>query len=313
MIDSAKSASRVTRLKVDKGGKNFIALFALISVGFSGLTLLLQIVVLGSVISIAKKPAPSLVQLNDGQSIAVNAIGSNDRSLKTVQSFTTDALSMLMSWTNELPVVKGEASILDQGSLVKTKDGDKRITTSTFQTSFLLSDDLRDEVVKILADMTPADVFKGDVKTTLKMQHVTMPVQIDSGKWKVDIVATLIQYRRGRGDTIQVPFNKEIIVRAVDTPPLPKDGKIANEIDAVVNSIRRAGLEITSMKDIEAKDAAPVSSPAPNKLQKAPTPQSGQASGQPASPENSGKSFIKPSTNQVPQPANQSTQTPEKK
>lgn len=262
MIDSIKNVGKSTRLKVNKGSSGFTALLALLSVGFSGLALILHVVSLGSIISIAKKPAPSLVQLVDGQAIEVAAIDSNDRSLKTIQSFTTESLTMLMSWNNELPVVNGEPKVIDQGSLVKTKDGsDKRITTSTFQSSFLLSDDLRDEALKLLADMTPPEVFGGTVKTSLKYQHVTIPVPVDnSGKWRINVIATLIKYQQGRGDTVQVPFNKEVIVRAVDTPPLPKGGKFANEIEAVIYSIRRSGLEIVSMRDIEAGDVAKSSS-----------------------------------------------------
>jgi hypothetical protein len=264
MLNSAKNVGKVTRLKVNKGSSGFTALLALSSVGLSGLALILHVVSLGSIINIAKKPAPSLVQLVDGQAIEVAAIDSNDRSLKTIQSFTTESLSMLMSWTNELPVANGEPKVVDQGSLVKIKDGsDKRITTATFQSSFLLSDDLRDEALKILADMTPAEVFGGTVKTSLKYQHVTIPVPVDNsqgGKWKINVIATLIKYQQGRGDTVQIPFNKEVIVRAVDTPPLPKGGKFANEIEAVIYSIRRSGLEIVSMKDIEAGDIVKSSS-----------------------------------------------------
>jgi hypothetical protein len=264
MLNSVKNVNKVTRLKVNKGSGGFTALLALASVGLSGLALILHVVALGSIINIAKKPAPSLVQLVDGQAIEVAAIDSNDRSLKTIQSFTTESLTMLMSWTNELPVVNGEPKVVDQGSLVKVKDGsDKRITTSTFQSSFLLSDDLRDEALKILADMTPPEVFGGTVKTSLKYQHVTIPVPVDNsqgGTWKINVIATLIKYQQGRGDTVQIPFNKEVIVRAVDTPPLPKSGKFANEIEAVIYSIRRSGLEIVSMKDIEVGDVVKSSS-----------------------------------------------------
>jgi hypothetical protein len=264
MLDSAKSVSQVTRLKIDKGSKNIVALVALISIGISGLTLLLQLVVLGSVVSIARKPAPSLVQLSDGQAIKVQAIGSYERAPDVVQRFVTDSLTMLMSWTNEIPGTEGEVKPIDQGSLVKTKQGDKRITATAFQASFTLSDELRDEMMKILADMTPAEVFRGDVKTTLKFQHVTVPTpvgDIQNGRWKINVVATLIQYQRGRGDTVKIPFNKEIIVQAIDTPQLPKAGKFANEIESLVYTIRQAGLEIVSMKDIEGTESSQTSAP----------------------------------------------------
>jgi hypothetical protein len=251
-----KSNSKVTKLQVNTGNKNFVALFVLISVGFSGLTLLLQMVVVANVINIAKKPAPSLVQLSNGEAIKVQAISSQERSLEVVQRFATESLILLMSWTNDLPSTNGENKAVDPGALVKTQAGDKRITTSTFQASFTLNENLRDEVVKLLAEMTPAEVFSGNVKTTLKFQHVTIPSLVEQGKWKITVVGTLLKYQRGRGDVTKVPFNKELIIQAIDTPALPKDGRFSNELENLVYTIRQAGLEIVSMKDIDA-NAAP--------------------------------------------------------
>jgi hypothetical protein len=247
-----KSNSKVTKLQVNTGTKNFVALFVLISVGFSGLTLLLQMVVVANVINIAKKPAPSLVQLSNGEAIKVQAISSQERSLEVVQRFTTESLILLMSWTNDLPSTNGENKAVDPGALVKTQSGEKRITTSTFQASFTLNENLRDEVVKLLAEITPAEVFSGNVKTALKFQHVTIPSPVEPGKWKITVVGTLLKYQRGRGDVTKVPFNKELIIQAIDTPALPKDGKFSNELETLVYTIRQAGLEIVSMKDIDA-------------------------------------------------------------
>jgi hypothetical protein len=271
MIGTATSRrTAVTRLKPEHKGKNLIALVSLLSICFSGLTLLLQMLLLSNVISIAKKPAPSLVQLSDGQAIKVQAIGNQDRSLDVVQRFTTDSLILLMSWTNDLPGVNGSTRTADRGAIVKTSQGEKHITTSAFQASFVFSDELRDELVKILAEMTPPGVFKGEIKTALKFQHVTIPVAAGNGQWKVNVVATLIQYQLGRGDTVQIPFNKEILVKAIDTPTLPKDGKFANEIEGLVYSIRQAGLEIIAMKDL---DGAAAPTPAKSNPSARPTSQ----------------------------------------
>jgi hypothetical protein len=260
-VKGDKRTTKVTSLKVEKSDRNLVALCTLITAGISGLALLLQLVILGNVVGIAKKPAPSLVQLSDGQAIKVKAIGSTERSIEVVQNFTTDSLIMLMSWTNELPAIKGQAKAEDKGFLVKTKTGEKLITLGTFQASFVFSDQLRDEIVKILAEMTPPDVFKGTIKTTLKFQHVTIPAPIDQGKWRVNVVGTLLQYQPGRGDTVKIPFNKELIVQSIDTPTLPAGGKFSNELEAVVYNIRQAGLEIVAMKDIEADNSQKSASP----------------------------------------------------
>jgi hypothetical protein len=278
MLDSAKSTSRFTRLQTAKGSKNIVAIFALTSIGFSALTLVLQIVVMSNVLSIARKPTPSLVQLSDGQAIKVQAIGNQDRSPEVVQHFVTDSLIMLMSWTNEIPGANGEQKVPDAGALVKIKDGEKRVTSSAFQASFTFGEELREELMKILAEMTPAEVFKGEVKTALKFQHVTLPTLVDknqSGKWKINVVATLLQYQQGRGDVVKIPFNKEITVQAVDTPQLPKSGKFSNELESVIYGIRQAGLEIVSMKDIEGAETNQLSVPGkPNTAKATPQPTS---------------------------------------
>jgi hypothetical protein len=245
----AQTESKVTRLKFEKSGKNLVALFAFISILFSGLSLLVQLVVLGTAIGIAKKPAPALVQLSDGGSIRVQAVGSTDRSLKVVQTFTTDLLTLLMSWNNEIPLKDGVKT--DLGMQVATASGEKRVTTQTFQAGFGFSDNLRGEILKIIAEMTPPEVFQGSTKTSLKFQQVTIPLQIEPGKWKITVIGTLIQFQRGRADTVKVPFNKELILQAIDTPALPQDGKFANELENAIYNIRQAGLEITSMKDVD--------------------------------------------------------------
>jgi hypothetical protein len=170
----------------------------------------------------------------------------------------------LMSWTNELPGASDDKKVPDAGALVKIKDGDRRITSPAFQASFTFGEELRTELVKILAEMTPDGVFKGEIKTTLKFQHVTLPTLVDknqSGKWKINVVATLLQYQQGRADIIKIPFNKEIVVQAIDTPQLPKSGKFSNELESLVYGIRQAGLEIVSMKDIEGAEPSKISVP----------------------------------------------------
>ncbi len=261
----AKTESKVTRLKFDKSGKNLVALFAFVSIIFSGLGLLVQLIVLGTAIGIAKKPAPALVQLSDGGSMNVQAVGSTDRSPKVLQSFTTDLLTLLMSWNNEIPTKEGNKEVIktDLGMQVATAAGEKKITTQVFQAGFAFSDNLRGEILKIIAEMTPPEVFQGSLKTALKFQQVTIPVQIEPGKWKITVIGTLIQFQRGRADTIKVPFNKELVLQAVDTPALPQGGKFSNELENAIYNIRRVGLEITAMKDVESNTTSPTNATAP--------------------------------------------------
>lgn len=65
--------------------------------------------------------------------------------------------------------------------------------------------------------------------------------------WEVDVVADLIITKNQDQLGTAIPLNKTVTVFAVDTPPLPewasKEQKMAHEE-------RKAGLEITQMRDI---------------------------------------------------------------
>lgn len=259
MVDTAGAKpSKITRLRAEKGSKDFVAFVALASLAVGGVSLLIQFLLLIGYFGILNKPAPTLVQLSSGQAIKAGMMGNKERSPEVVQRFVTDSLILLMSWSNSLPPqvdANGNASpATDPGIKVKVERGDKRITTSAFQASFTFSEKFRDELVKLVAEMTPDDVFTGRITTALIFEAVTVPEPIGDkkdGKWKVAVVGTLVQSTAGTGETVRIPFNKEIMVKAIDTPPLPESGKFANPFESAVYNIRQAGLEIAAMKDLE--------------------------------------------------------------
>jgi hypothetical protein len=248
-------AEQPSRLQTAKSGKDFVALVALGGLIVGGVSLATQVLLFFAYVGIASKPAPSLVQMVDGQAVKVATMGNKERSPQVVQRFVTDSLMLMMSWSNALPPqtdASGNAKVTtDPGMKVSTGTGDKRITTSAFQASFTVSEKFRNDLVKMLAEMTPVEVFNGQAQTALIFQAVTVPEQVGNGEWKIAVVGTLVKTKVGSADTDRVPFNKEILVRAVDTPPLPQGGKFSNPLESAVYAIRQAGLEIVSMKDIE--------------------------------------------------------------
>ncbi len=259
MVDTAGAKpSKITRLRAEKSSKDFVAFVALASLAVGGVSLFVQFLLMIGYFGILNKPAPTLVQLENGRAIKVGMMGNKERSLEVVQRFVTDSLILLMSWSNRLPPqvdANGNASpATDPGIKVKVERGEKLISTSAFQASFTFSEKFRDELVKLVAEMTPDGVFTGQVTTTLVFEAVTVPEQLGDkkdGRWKVAVVGTLVQSTVGTGETVRIPFNKELTVKAVDTPPLPEDGKFASPFEVAVNNIRQAGLEIVAMKDLE--------------------------------------------------------------
>lgn len=267
-MTTSPKALKLNRLRQDKRKRDSIALIALTSLGLAGTSLLAQLFLFLAYAQLARKPAPSLVQLNDGQAIAVRAMGTVERDPLVVQRFVTDSLILLMSWHNNLPAGRDDYGNLgepleDLGIEVTNGKGDRRrVTTSAFQASFTFSESFRPELLQLLAEMTPEAVFTGKVQSLLMFQAVTQPKLIAPGKWSLYVVGYLVQSKTGSADTQRIPFNKEVIVRAVDTPPLPSNGELASPLEQAISGIRQAGLEIELMRDLES--AVPVApSPAP--------------------------------------------------
>lgn len=255
MVNTNAEPSKIARLRTDKSNRDFAAMVALGGLLVGGISLLFQVFMFFAYVGLASKPAPSLVQMTDGQAMNVGAMPTKDRIPEVVRRFVTDSLILLMSWSNNLPSqtdVSGNPKLMtDPGVKVSFKGGEKRITTAAFQASFTFAENFRNDLVKLVADMTPDDVFNGQVQTALIFQSVTVPEKLEDGKWKVAIVGTLVKSKIGTGDTDRVTFNKEVILQAVDTPSLPQDGKFSNPFEAAVYSIRQAGLEIVSMRDLD--------------------------------------------------------------
>lgn len=264
---------KLHRLHQDKRNRDSMALVALTSLGLAGISLVVQLFLFLAYAQLARKPAPSLVQLTNGETIAVRAMGSLERDPAVVQRFVTDSLILLMSWHPRLPASRDRYGNLaeaqtDTGVEVSDAQGNqRRITTTAFQASFTFAEHFRQELVQLLAQMTPEGVFSGKAQTLLMFQAVTQPESLGPGRWSVSVVGHLVYSKTGSAETQRIPFNKQVIVRAVDTPPLPHDGALASPLEAAVQGIRQAGLEIEQMQDLEPGAALPTLSPAPSSPQ----------------------------------------------
>lgn len=222
----------------------------------------LQIAVLGltvcnslGLISLAHKPAPSLVQLVDGKSIATEPVDPNQRTPEVIRQFVKTALGMMFTWNAKVPVENSQdasaSPITDQGVQLNSTDGSSgRVTTASWQASFALSEDFRNAFLLQVAKLTPSDVFNGSAQSVLSIESISDPKAVSDGQWQVNLVANLLvfdsEYPQGRA----IPFNKSIFVKAVEpaTDPLPDE---STPIQKAVYAMRQSGLEITEMQDID--------------------------------------------------------------
>ena len=211
---------------------------------------------------LARKPAPSLVQMLDGKPVQVSATGALNRTPEAIKRFTSDIMVMLFSARGTLPLDKDATDNKPQKDLgIEVKGYPKRgrnnlIPTPAWFASFALSEDFRREFLGALAEMTPAQVFTGGTQTMLLITHLSEPKpvvdqknQIVLGHHQVDMIAELYVFSPSHPAGTAIPVNKEVLLRAVypNQNPLPFG---ATEVEKAVYRIRAAGLEIYRIREL---------------------------------------------------------------
>ncbi|MCT7968388.1 hypothetical protein NG799_18940 [Laspinema sp. D1] len=231
--------------------KDALGILCITTLGFQIVTLGILVVLYGAYSRLADRPAPSLVQLQTGEAIQVAAIDSKERTPEVIQSFVRETMSLLFTWTGELPQLPGEkanSSQPDSGMNIAKSGGPRRlVATPAWHASFALSHDFRNELLTQIADLTPPGVWRNRSSVVLEILELSPPQQIQEGEWKLTLVANLAFFDHNNALGEYTPFNKEIFVRAVEPPtsPLAETG-----IEAIISTIRQRGLEIYAIRDI---------------------------------------------------------------
>lgn len=306
-IGSKFPRRKVNNLNSELNNRNFKAIIDIIKLGISGITLLLVFLIFVKIQTIDKKGVPSLVQINDGSTIAVGVKDSGFRSDEVLQSFVTDALIMLMSWSVGSPNTKADAgdskknlSHQEQSLTIKNTKGENiQIPSSVFYASFAFTekDGFRDDLLKdqVALMIAKTRVMEGAEKTTLRFRTKGVPESIldcdgkpIAGKWKVPIVADFLRWDMKGANTEKLAFNKDVYVEVIDVPKLPK-GKEPNPLEVIMNTMLQGRIQIFDMTEIGT----------PPLTCKKPTAQS-----QPKTPPSSSPSpTIKPPSSSAPSPS----------
>ena len=205
------------------------------------LLLFLSIIIVGKI----NTPVSILAELNDGSVARVTPLPPNQRSPVVIQSFVRRSLTNLLSWRISPQNPDLAIPQLDKG--VKTETG--RITSSTFQAGFALSEDFRSAFLNQIAKLTPQSVFEAETQSILVIQHLSQPQKIAESRWKLNMVANLLIFKGGRGVGKPTAFNKTIFVRSVDIPSIPN--KQSSQLEKQMYKARREGLEIYLMEDLK--------------------------------------------------------------
>ena len=241
----------IRRAKQQQGNANHLNLFGMFVFGALGLGVLNLLLLVGlftSMNRLSRKAPPSLVQTVDGRSIVTYAMESKDRTPIVIRRFTIDTMTMLLSASGKLPGTPDHPNqTIDAGVAIKLPDRtERRVSTSTWQSSFALSADFRNAALQGISELMPPDAFTGHAQVVLVPQTVSDPEKIGEGQWKVKMIANLVTISAGNPEGMTIPFNKEIFLRAIDTPP---PNEVTTPLQKAVYQIRSSGLEIYGMRD----------------------------------------------------------------
>ena len=227
--------------------KNTVGILVLGSLVFQGVNFLLILLLFGAYLALAGKEPPVMMQMQGGEAIAMSPMDSRERTPATIQKFTQETMTLLLSASGRIPVPEG-SPMVDPGVEVRSQSN-RKIATLANLASFGLSEDFRVPFLEELSKYTPQDVFArgGSVPTqqVLVIQDLSLPQPIKAGEWKVTMIANLItvspEYPMGR----PTKFNREIFIRAV--PPMV-NAPLSSDLEKQIAGIRQGGLEIYGIR-----------------------------------------------------------------
>ncbi|MFS0519433.1 hypothetical protein ACEYW6_32715 [Nostoc sp. UIC 10607] len=229
---------------------NFTPIFLIVNAVLLAIVLLIEVVNFARLGTISKTKASTLVELSDGESIRVLPISSSDRSAQAITHFVGKTMTGLLGW-NALPKPTDDYNP-DPTKQLKLDPGistsKAKITTSAWAWGFALSEDFRAPFLEEISNLTPPDVFNGSTQSILKVSLISQPTRIKDGQWKVDMVAEIVVFQGSNLVGKPIAFNKTVFVRAIDTAALPR---FASDIQETASRVRKAGLEIYKIQDLD--------------------------------------------------------------
>lgn len=231
-------------------------MFALGTLVIQFLSLTLGVINSSRISSLAHKPAPSMVQLTDGKTSAMQAVGHLDRTPDVVLTFTKSALAQMFTWNAKRSASASDTTALTATSAKVVVDpgvpvGDTgKVTSSSWAASMAWKEDFRSKFLQAVATLTPQEVFSGGAQSVLTFESVSQPKPVGDHSWQVDVVANLLVFTSTYPQGKAISFNKSIFIDAIEptTDPMPDQ---SSPIQQAVYRTKQSGLEIREMRDLD--------------------------------------------------------------
>lgn len=245
----------MTRLLQEKKTQvNFLTIFVIGILGLNSIALIVLLFQGLTIRNVVNRKPPNLIQLIDGK--PAPPIDNLERDPEFIRQFVGKIMTATFDWSGKLPpATLDDATNLkpDTGIPIKTQKGlVKKVSTSSWIASFALSEDFRHGFLEQIADMTPPEIFSNSnqvIESELVIQRVYPPEKIAPGKWRVGMVANIVQTRRSDNKKLLTPFNKDFLVQAVDYYEYTSKKDIT-ELQKAIYNVRSSKLEIYEISDL---------------------------------------------------------------
>jgi hypothetical protein len=245
----------VNLLKKRQRTGNILTTFAIATFSLHLLVLLIFIFQGLEIRQLSLRKPPNFVQMIDGKPVTVT--DDLERDPETIRLFVSKTMTSMFNWSGNLPPTNFEEVTKpqpDPGILVRTpQGGSQKVSTSSWVASYAISEDFRKGFLGAIAQITPAEVFSTNpsqgMSAQLIIKRVYSPKKIAPGKWRVGMVADLIQKKRNDERKRITAFNKDLLVRAVDYFPYPL-AENSTDLQKAIYSNRTDRLEIYEIRNL---------------------------------------------------------------
>lgn len=180
------------------------SILPLLAVGTFGLHLFTLLLLLfhGSILQDLKRQLTpqSLVQLVDGRAITVDPQVSYERHPDTIRRFVGETMTLMLTWSRQQPpMTVWEISSQLLANNLKPK----------FQA----------EITSLNSSGQLTNITQG-TEYVLVIERISQPTPIAEGTWKVEMLANQLTFSGANNLGTSTPFNKQILVRAIDQPAI---------------------------------------------------------------------------------------------
>lgn len=218
--------------KNNKINFSILPIFAVASFGLN-LVMLLVLMFHWSMLQRLNGTLPkSLVQLADGRAIGADSKPNLERNQETIRRFVGEATTLMFTWSEKQP------------------------QQTVWQiTSQLLSGSIQNKLSTQITQGIATNTFNNPIQGAeglLVIRHLSSPEKIGDGKWKIQIMANRLFFTGYDKIGEAIPFNKQILVRALDTNPIASP-EAPTPLHSAVYQLGEARLQIYNICDIQDK------------------------------------------------------------